>query len=581
MGKGKRNRQKRRGQAQQRRQTSGLSDHARHKKTLTPPLMTLPNLKPTSWPLDGLPDFIWCQAVREETAHLPAANDALDVLDEFVPEPPSEIGTEEEIAIPADEDRFRPHPVEFLDGRISTFPLVPKERRAEARDALRDRAPWGLPDELGHAFALYPDCPAAWLFEDWFTQNKADPDIGTAYLKRLVEPMIDVRGRPSSQLRMIPIARRITHQKMAFIRSDSMLDLLPRYPTGLNEEEQLEVEQWTRATWQAHWVSSDRSVADAWAKHFWRRNWQVSACDPQLTEPPPPLDEPDEDADQTPSEVGRGQREPTIAEIRRAFLNAIDALGDELREHQHQVEMDIYDPTADEVRLGLASRVFRLLRHFASNPDHWTNTLGPHLLRSMIDARIIIAWLLKQDDAERYQRFKEYGVGKRKLFKLQLEDLMDRDDLGIDDDDEALHKRLETEVNEDVLEEFIRIDVGGSFSGKNIRDMAKETELAELYSLSYQPLSTEAHGEWGSLVAFDLRRCGNPLHRYHRLARFDTPREVVVHLGWLRSAYELAEAAISDIFDSYGLPVEELFDRCLESLTEAKQGLSSTDEHPA
>lgn len=161
---------------------------------------------------------------------------------------------------------------------------------------------------------------------------------------------------------------------------------------------------------------------------------------------------------------------------------------------------------------------------------------------------------------------KDYGVGKR---KLQLEDLMDREDISTNESDEALHKRLEAEVNQDVMEEFVKIDVGGSFSGKNIRQMAQDAGLAELYSLSYQPLSTEAHGEWGSLIAFDLRHCGNPLHRYHRLGTSDTSPEVIVHLGWVRTAFALARDAIPDIFTSYGHDVEPIFEECLERLNQS------------
>jgi hypothetical protein len=73
-------------------------------------------------------------------------------------------------------------------------------------------------------------------------------------------------------------------------------------------------------------------------------------------------------------------------------------------------------------------------------------------------------------------------VGKRKLFKLQLDDLMDREDISTDESNEALNKRLEAEVNQDVMEEFVKIDVGGSFPGKKIRQMAQDAGLAELYS---------------------------------------------------------------------------------------------------
>jgi Family of unknown function (DUF5677) len=566
MSKHKRNRGKRR-QAK-RRQSSMLKDHRQHKKVLTPPFLQIPNLKPVSWQHDGLPDFLWIQAVREETGDLAAANKALDVLDKFVPEPPDASEDENGGERPEPEEAYEPHPNVHLDGRISTFPLVPEDRRAEAREAMTKAAPWALPDGLGHALALYPECPAAWLYEDWAKVNHADPEVGTNYLKRLVAPLLDPKDRPSSQVRTIPVARAFKHEKIVLQRGMEVIDLLPKYPTGLNEEEQLHVEQWNRNMWNVHQMTSDRTIANAWVTHFWKQNWRISACTPEPNVPLP-LAEADAGED-PPSEEGRGHRQPTVAETQRGFVEAIDALGRELRAAQQRVDIDVYRPTPDEVKLGLASRMFRLLRHVASDPDLWTNEMGPHALRPMIDARITIAWLLKQNDPELFQKFKDNGVGKRKLFKLQLEELMDNEDLTSDENDQALHERLEAEVNQDVMEEFIKIDLGGSFSGKNIRQMAQEADLGELYSLSYQPLSTEAHGEWGSLMALDLRHCGNPLHRYHRLGTFDTSPTVTVHLGWVRTAFTLARDAINDCFASYGLDVSPLFERCLAQMDEAR-----------
>jgi hypothetical protein len=111
IGKGKRNRDARK------RRTTSLDDHVRDKKILTPPLAALPNLKPISWPHDAMPDFLWIQAIRRETRDLALANNALDVLDDFVPEDAG-----------------------FLDGRISQ----PRDRPARpARTRTRGASPAG------------------------------------------------------------------------------------------------------------------------------------------------------------------------------------------------------------------------------------------------------------------------------------------------------------------------------------------------------------------------------------------------------------------------------------------------------
>ena len=441
---------------QAKRSSSGLKDHQRHKKTLTPPFLTLPNLKQTSWQHDGLPDFIWLQAVREETGSLAAAHDALDVLDAYVSEPTKEQEEAERTA--QGEGHYKPHPNTQLDGRISTFILVPDEQRASAREALRDNASWGLPDRLGHALALYPECPAAWLYEHWVAESHADPEIGTAFLKRLVAELLNPRDRPSSQIRLLPLARMAKHGRLHLLRDMEIVELLPKYPGGLSEEDQLHVEQWGRATFNIVGMTSDRTVTDAWCRYFWRQSWKISACEPE-----PDFAPPEDDTEISTEAIAQDRisPEPTVSQLQVALVEAINALGEDLRALQRRVEVDLYNPTPDEVKLGLASRMFRLLRQLAVDVDLWTNEMGPHVLRSMIDSRITVAWLLNHDDPALYAKFKEYGLGKRKLFKLQLEDLMSRDDLVPDEHNEALYRRLEAEVNQDAMEEFVRIEPWG------------------------------------------------------------------------------------------------------------------------
>lgn len=559
------------------RHTSRLADHRREKKILTPPFLQLRNVETTSWRHDALPDFLWLLSLVHETADLTRAHTVLDLLDTFMPpDPPPLPAPPWDGAAPTAADTTESRPINsHLDGLLSSFALLPEERRRDARNSVFERLPWAFSDRLGHALALYPDCPASWLYADWSTSNHADPEIGLAYLKHLVTTIFDPGGRASSQLRLLPIARLLKHGRMHFAADLPTIDLLPQYPNGLTHDEQLQVEQWARATWNAVASLGDRDVGRGWAMYFWRQNWRISAC--ERTPGNAGEDLADEDDDYSlPTDSGQPPPATTVYEARNGFLTAIDALGADLRDVQRRLDIDLYQPTADEVKLGLASRMFRLLRHLVASPRLWTNELGPHVLRSMVDARIIIAWLLKQDDTQMYEQFKAYGLGKRKLFKLQLEELMDRDDL-VDEDNEALHDRLHAEVNLDSMEELVTIDVGGSFSKRNIREMAKETGLAELYSLQYQPLSAEAHGEWSSLTGFDLQHCTNPLHRYHRIGVFGEDTQMFAHVGWVRNAFGLAEDAITDIFASYDVDAEEAFEKCRGRMVQAQAEPSKSD----
>lgn len=531
-------------------------------------MMALPKMRTVRWQHERLPDFLWLQAIREETGGLPPVNDALDILDPFVLNAPKD---DPEPQPQADGDGHPPPtPIDYLDGRISSFTLVPEEQRAPARAALGMGARWALPDALGHALALYPECPAGWLYEDWAREHHADPEIGIAYLKRLVAAIYDPRGRPSSQLRLMPLARMTVHGKLHFAEGMEITELLPRYPTRLNTAEQLRVEQWARASTTAFVAMEDTTIADEWVTYFWRHSYEISTCEPSPTRRPAADEQDEENGDEGLQEPSGERNAPSsLSELGNGFLVGVDELGRGLRALQQKAMLDTHESTADEVKLGLASRQFRLLRHLVADHSLWTNEMAPHLLRSMIDLRIIVAWLIKQNDTELFERFKVYGQGKRKLFKLKLEDLMESEEASFAEDDRAFLDRLREQVNQDTMEEFQEIDLGGSFSGKNIREMAADTELADLYSLNYQPLSTEAHGEWGSLIDFDLRQCGNPLHKHHRLGRFDTSTTQYLHVGWVRDAFTITRETIEDIFDGYGVDSEPLLARCLAKMQEA------------
>ena len=86
---------------------------------------------------------------------------------------------------------------------------------------------------------------------------------------------------------------------------------------------------------------------------------------------------------------------------------------------------------------------------------------------------------------------------------------------------EQFAEELADEVNEEIWEELLSVDLGGNFANMDMRKMAYEVDLQELYRLVYSPASSELHGEWTSLKKFNLVRCANPLHRFHRLPQLD------------------------------------------------------------
>ena len=108
--------------------------------------------------------------------------------------------------------------------------------------------------------------------------------------------------------------------------------------------------------------------------------------------------------------------------------------------------------------------------------------------------------------------------------------------------------------------------VSSRMKNLSIRDMAEEAALKPVYTLNYQPLSSEAHGEWTSLRTQDLRVCVNPLHRFHRVARFSEGSSITA-LVLLQMAVALAFETIRDVFAYYSVDVSDALQQCADNLS--------------
>jgi len=175
----------------------------------------------------------------------------------------------------------------------------------------------------------------------------------------------------------------------------------------------------------------------------------------------------------------------------------------------------------------------------------------------------VLAWLVQRGDPALYLRFRDYGLGKRKLFKLHVEDHVEA--AGTEEEHAAFLAALEREVNHEIMEEFREIDLGGSFVGADLRTMAIDANLKSLYDLNYQPLSSEVHGDWTALTRDDLQYCTNPLHGYHRAGRFET-RSSGLSLQFLPFALGIVSEAIVELFLRYDIDVEPLFETAANAI---------------
>lgn len=494
---------------------------------MVPPLMDLAvPVTELSWHQQMLPDFLWLALMLGRRSDWRAAYSALEVIDRFVPEGPR-----------------------FADGRLTTFGLVPEDRRGDARNALRDEAPHALPDVFGHALGLYSTCPARWLYDDWLARHEPDPEVGLPLLRSLVADNVDKTGVGETRLRMAAISRAVTHRAFRH-PGDGVFDLVPRYPRGLSQSEQRQVESSMRAMWLNFYGMEVETYPETltWPREFWKRSREITPCQiPAFQREEADMPKDDEGGPLNPEPLMQ------LSEM-RAMLEALDAIGEELRSVQAE---GLRDPNTDEsnaVLLGLASRLYRLLYAFVERPSAWAPfTAGLHL-RPLVDTRILVGWLITRDDPEIFAAYRGHGLGRLKLAREHI-----KADLGENLDDEAreMLDHLDRRVNLERDEWFQPVNLG-SFAASP-REMAIEADLKREYDLSYAPLSSENHGEWPTVRENDTIVCKEPLHGSHRVGAFRPPSRNIAAAP-LFLALDLARDGICAVFSYCSQDVRRYFD---------------------
>ena len=308
-------------------------------------------------------------------------------------------------------------------------------------------------------------------------------------------------------------------------------DALPRYPDGLTEEEKPRLDATIRATFGAMLSLKNKTsggdAAPAWAKSFWRSNWSLYECRSRGVDDSPAA-------------------EDDIAPITAAFRERAIAIQARLEASSLGADPDLYNPDRFEVLTGLASRAIQVVRSAVKNPVQRSLDFGPPFVRIIVESQILTKWLSSRDDAELYRRYKEYGRGNLKLLKLHWDEYVD----SLHDPPEDLVQyvdNLETFVGAEIREEFQEIDLSGTFSGKNLRQMASEAGLEREYQFSFSPASSQCHGEWPSLQSSALDVCQNPLHRWHHTLKSDS--DIYLSPDLLSAMFELAEQVV-DAYES-------------------------------
>ncbi len=499
--------QKKTGSKRTQRRATPLSKHQRFKKTLHAPFsgLRLP-LQFVDWHRERLPEFLWIHYILSHYG-IGVFSAIMDYLDQY--------------ADPQEEP---------LLGTISSFGLIPEKNR----DAVNSKMPDNFRTVFGewtHIAKLYPNMPGNWLFlSEGLGEHSRPLDESLAALKSMVRELFDGKSSRASMPRAAAFSRIIKHRK--FISYDKeFVESLFAYPQKDEEQRGLTESKIRVATGN---LLLGRHEMGEWSKYFWRQNFRISVCEkpnPVLTAQP---------------QSGRYSLRSVLEhakEFERAQAMSLEAV-------LQQVSIDLYDLKRQEVLIGIVARQFRLLCAVLSDVNLWSEDLAAHLLRSMFE-NLLTAKYLEANPAL-YPKFVEYGLGQLKLYKLRLQDLEAAQEPPDPELTEFLDQ-LEAGIDSEQWEERLPIDLG-SWSGKPVREMAREVNMEEPYKFLYQPYSIDVHGTWTSLIRWNMMRCRNPLHLFHHIADLHRPD---VNFSSILPALDMFEAIVSLVVGALNTPWEK------------------------
>lgn len=487
---------------------SGIDEHERYKKILVSPINRLP-INLVSWTRDLLPEFLWIEYLRQ------AYNELVFL----------ELYTEVTQCISSYADGS----TNFL-GFISDFGRISDDKKKEILIDHKELVVTAFAEPFGQILILYPKSPAAWLLpENWIAKQSFDKNASLSSLKATVEKLFQGKDPYSGYLRMIPLRRLFESGKIFLPKTLKIVELLPKYPHNLSDEDRSFCESFGRAIVTP--IMQENLADRGWSKYFWRRNFELSPC------------ENFENQD-------RFRLKPLDEELFREIYMICSINAEILNEYLAKIAkayiIDLYSPEKDEIILGLFSRIVRLTSLILSNPLMWSYDLSRIMLRCLSDTTITFCYLIKKNDDKLFQGFIDYGKGKEKLLLLHLQDT---------------HPEIDTASGESI--DQLALNLGGGFSPAFVdinlgdwkdvsaRDMANECNLMEIYRIIYDPTSSDIHGSWTSIKNANLTYCVNPLHRYHRIPQNSEPP---VFLQPVKIAIELAGKAIQASYELLHFP---------------------------
>ncbi|HEX3392980.1 MAG TPA: DUF5677 domain-containing protein [Acidimicrobiales bacterium] len=479
-----------------------LAGHFRRGRIYTPSLIAFPEFVLAEWVREDLPDMLWPLILVARHGER-----GLQRYESLQQAAVTELGT-----------NFLEESVLRFDGRLTALNRVPEGSRARAR-AFLDGHPQWCPELLRDLANLYDNLPGAWLVCRDGRRDILTPEAAAAVMDDLTDSVMRVATDEhlTALVKMTPITWRVVTRSGEF--DPTIVELLQDYPAVPQKHARADVvigasfgAMKGAEVYQDSDVEAERAK---WATDFWQQSRSQTPCVPEesleASEPAEPNREgsPSRDAGDD-----QGNHAASLATRLEVIVN--DFI-------EHAIGRDStfnpYRPAKHEVVTGLFSRAARAVAALVQAPHMWNGEHGMATVRILAETEILLTWMPLQRP-EIYERYRQYGRGKRKLFKLHMDDLVAS--MGSTAPQMLLDasQRLETQVGNEWAQNFQPVSLEPTFSGVTWRQMAHEAGLADLYQYVFQPASGVVHGEWWTIEDHAMQRCLHPLHLFHVIPSF-------------------------------------------------------------
>lgn len=452
---------------------SRIDQHKQHGSKLSPPLVQIPKMTPSSWTDDHMPEMLWAvmlTGVLERQHYLNCFRNIAGLCREWFKK--DEAGEQ--------------RPREELDeeaGFNSTV-VVDHTKLAEVSDEQFDQfisIPLNYP--LGYAalrpLLLIDSLPG---LERWKRALDVDPiDYDWKTLANAIAGTLDHQSEKSTDIRWFKLILAMISGRMKF--PQSMSDDLESIRLFPNRGDMHHV----RPLIRSGEMVLRRNPPSFWLQALWLELLEKTVCvDPSR------------------------EHEYTFVRTRIDPKNLYAARNEVVQRFMQNLTSKRADARLDSV-FGIVFYALAIVEEIGLHRVH-TRIMGRLGLRALVEANITLRYLVEKDSEELWKSYRVYGAGQAKLAFLKAQEL--EGDLPPFIDEDALYAI----ANEDIWQEFLDIDVG-HWANSNLRKLSIDCGAKALYDKYYDWTSAFSHGNWGAVRDTNFVTCHNPLHRLHRIPR--------------------------------------------------------------